>query len=630
MADRKITYTLTLDVDKNNARAAKEFADQIERLQKMQSRAFSENGGSRGGGGARGTSAYARGEAAGAQRLREETREREAMIRLRWREVQEERRALADRVRANVEASRRIRDAAIEASREARKAQAATFSVAHKSGLIDRGGGGGGRNLPAGNELAADFNAWRNANAERERGEARAAAATSRAYKETRQAAGAAAEAVMMYARAAAYAIAADEETAEKLAKVIVKFESFSAVVQGTSKAIEAVKKAQGAIGGMNAAGGGFSAGGLAGRASSAIGGMGAGGAFGFAALGAAVLAGVGVLVQAINDGESKINEAAMRMRRQLSNDPNSAVNLGYLSQQARFGNEIAGAKLAEALAFRDQYNTQQSALHGQDLSNMRVAFETSGHGRSRLEAARMFERNASVYQREFEGRLAQANGSNGLGASGDRIRAMEGMAEAMRARLEGIRQVGDAELEIKRTQSDAARDAINSLKQRKALLEDELRTAREARMSAAELFGSKMPAEQQSILMAARKLKAGGQLSRGEEDILDPFFSDQVSASRRARAHSTAGYNELIDPRFQNAEFKAQARVNNINNKIEVKNDFKIQIDKEISDAVQDINKKLRTVADQLVDITTRLNELSTDEQLRKAQEALRTGTRG
>jgi hypothetical protein len=131
MADRKVTYTLGTAVDPQAKKDAREMADlfrEIERAAKAATKAMGEarsaaarngtGGGfsspASGGGGYRGSgpSTFAQGMAAGTRHLREEAKEREAGIRLRQRELQEEKRILNERVRANVEAGRKIREAA--------------------------------------------------------------------------------------------------------------------------------------------------------------------------------------------------------------------------------------------------------------------------------------------------------------------------------------------------------------------------------------------------------------------------------------------------------------------------------------------------------------------------------------
>ncbi len=502
------------------------------------------------------------------------------------------------------------------------------------------GGDGGGRantgRQAVDRELRDEFNVWKRANDERVRGEQRAASATTKAWRESRSAVVSATEAAMQYARAIAYTVAADEQTAESLVRLIVKFEAFSQVVSGTARALEAVRKAQSAIGTMGAAGGSFGgAGGVLGKASGFIGGLGPNGALGFAALSAAVLAGVAVLVESLNQGQQRVKDAATNFRRTLNGNPNTSVDLRALERQALFGSEESAAKLGEARSFLGRYNAEQDAFHQRAIGGFRTSLEIRGglpgNARQRLADARNFDSAAAGFQGEFEDRLRQAQRSTGLGAVDDQSRALAGIQEALRARLEGIRRVHDAEMDIKRTQADAARDALANLKARRDALMAELQAAREARMSATERFGAASQFEQQQILAAARKAQAGGALNREEENLLEAYDPTGVAASRRKRAAGVPGFSDVIDqPYLRPRELKAQAQVNNINNKIDVKNEFVVKLDKEIEKAVEDVRTKLRSVGDQLVEITSQLNDVQNEQRLNESQRNMRDRTAG
>lgn len=521
-----------------------------------------------------------------------------------------------------------------------RARNSSTPVAARITGGATSGGGGG---TTSGGRGAVDrtfrdeFTAWKRATDERVRGEQHAATATSRAWRESRSAVVAATDAAMQYARAIAYTVAADEETVLALSKVIVRFEAFAAVANGTARALEGVRKAQSAISTMHAAGGSFGAGGggLIGKASNLIGGLGPNGALGFAALSAAVLAGVAVLVESLNQGQQRVKDAASKFRGQLNANPNTSVDLQFLERESRFGNKTASAQLSEAHSFLGQYDAQQDAFHQRAIGGWRVALENRsgmpGDAKQRLADAHDYASAAAGFQSEFEDKHRQAQGSTGLGASGDQQRALEGIHEAIRARLEGVRRVGEAEIEIKRTQADAARENLANLKARRDALMSELQAAKEARMSATERFGAAPEKEQQLILAAARKAQAGGALNRDEENLLEGYNPEGVAASRRNRAVGVPGFTENIDrPYLAPRENAAQTNVTNINNKIDVANNFVVQLDKEISKAVEDVRVKLKSVGEQLTAITSQLSDVRTGNQIQESQRILQRNTSG
>lgn len=294
MADRKVTFTLGTAVDPQAKREAAEMAGLLNSVKKAAEGAtkaieatLSASSRGRGGpgggsgasrgpsGGGRGYSAFNAGMSAGSRVLAEERRERELSLRDMQRAADQEKKILTERVRANIEAERKIRDAARETRAGNYRARAAgTYGSGY----------GRGSSLPSEADFRSHIEDVAKGYEAQERAASRAAATQQRHIRELVSGSKQAAAGVGSIARAFVYLGVSGEENIEKAVRLFAKFEAGMSGIRGVSDVVGGLSKAGRAYGALGS-GAGLAAG---------IGAVGVGGTIGLGAAALATGAGVG------------------------------------------------------------------------------------------------------------------------------------------------------------------------------------------------------------------------------------------------------------------------------------------------------------------------------------------------
>lgn len=507
MADRKVTFTLGTAVDPQAKREAAELAAMLSSIKTAAEGATkavratfdassrgprSAGGGSGGSGGAPGgrrsptaSGGFERGyDRAAMDDLRrqraDERREREGILADRRREVEAEKRILAERVRANVEAGQKIRDAA-------RATRAGNYQ-ARASGTYGAGfgRGGGGSSIPSDGDFKSHIEGVAKAYEAQERAAARAAATQQRNVRELVSGSKQAAAGVGSIARAFVYLGVSGEENIEKALRVLAKFEAGMAGISGVSNVVGGVSKASRAYRGLGA-GAGLAAG---------IGAVGVGGTIG---LGAAALA-VG----------GSIGFGAAR---------------AYLGEH-EFGN------------FTDW--TGATDYQGERNARNRAGVATTANRQVR-QRARTAERY-SDYSTLAGFDIADAEGRGGLGAGSNRARAAVSEARARTASFENRVAAGGMTFEQVTGERSAAKNgevaALNTAlaieERRKQIITQTVEKEKEKTRAVMEgIEASKASlglADAATVRLAesgAGKRARGEKLSREEAGALGQFFGD-------------------------------------------------------------------------------------------------------
>lgn len=275
--ERVILYTQKVVNDPSNAQAARvleqKFRD-IETAAKAATKAIREaneasnrsanaarGGGGRGGssGGGRGYSSFAAGMSEGSRILAAERREREAALRDMQRAAEQEKNILRDRVRANIEASRQIRDAAKTTRANFYRGRAAASAAASSASAAY---GAAGQAAYAAGDGFSDADAKRHvealgrAHAETERAAVRSAQRAAQANRELFSGLKQTAAGVGSVARAFVYLGISGEENLAKAVQMLAKFEAGMAGIQGVSNIAAGGTKAIRAYRGMGAGAG--------------------------------------------------------------------------------------------------------------------------------------------------------------------------------------------------------------------------------------------------------------------------------------------------------------------------------------------------------------------------------------
>ncbi len=507
MADRKVTFTLGTAVDPQAKREAAELAAMLSSIKTAAEGATkavratfdassrgprSAGAGSGGSGGAPGgrrsptaSGGFERGyDRAAMDDLRrqraDERREREGILADRRREVEAEKRILAERVRANVEAGQKIRDAA-------RATKAGNYQ-ARASGTYGAGfgRGGGGSSLPSDGDFKSHIEGVAKAYEAQEKAAARAAATQQRNVRELVSGSKQAAAGVGSIARAFVYLGVSGEENLEKALRVLAKFEAGMAGISGVSNVVGGVSKASRAYRGLGA-GAGLAAG---------IGAVGVGGTIGLGAAALAVGGGIGF--------------GAAR---------------AYLGEH-EFGN------------FTDW--TGATDYQGERNARNRAGVSTTANRQVR-QRARTAERY-SDYSTLAGFDIADAEGRGGLGAGSNRARAAVSEARARTASFENRVAAGGMTFEQVTGERSAAKNgevaALNTAlaieERRKQIITQTVEKEKEKTRAVMEgIEASKASlglADAATVRLAesgAGKRARGEKLSREEAGALGQFFGD-------------------------------------------------------------------------------------------------------
>jgi len=643
---RNVDYVLRVVTDPNNAKTAASFAQHFkdleasargaERAAKAASAAVRTGGGS-GGRVARGSGAGAgSGFAAGYDRAAmqefkraaaEERRERELNIRQAQDIANRERRILAERVRANVEASRRIRDAAREANAASWQRRQAANAPATPQAIDFRG-----HVQQLGRYAAADEAAATKA----ERARAAGLKDIRGAFKDTTQAVG-------LYARALVLANVADEESAQRMISLIARFQAYADIVVGTAKAFEALAKARKAYAAIEAAGGLAGGGGrgllLGGGAAAGAGGIGAavGGAAatgGLIAAGASIVAGTLYLAKVgaemVRNGRTF--QAATREANGMFIDGfKELVGLGDMAKESadawkkRWSNVAATieARGREAGFARDRENVIRGT--GRELAGLAGGFGLTGTAGDLASARAQLALSARNFGND-QAALTRLNNAGNLGPGGLQMRgdAMAAVAGSGRQYIDDMKEVLRLTIQEKQEKIDGERQALAGLRSRKAEAEALLRREKEAKQSAAERFGAMSAAERAQVTAAAQRIQAGQGTQKDEEKLAQLGDFNLIKQRRIDRANAN-GFEQALGFLVNPGIFKAQAQVNNLAAKIDVKNELIIKWEGDIKKIAEEMTKKtietLRNLEPQLVAALD--NKLRQENEQRALREA-------
>ena len=449
MADRKVTFTLGTAVDPQAKREAAELAAMLSSIKTAAEGATkavratfdassrgprSGGAGSGGSGGAPGgrrsptaSGGFERGyDRAAMDDLRrqraDERREREGILADRRREVEAEKRILAERVRANVEAGQKIRDAA-------RATKAGNYQ-ARASGTYGAGfgRGGGGSSLPSDGDFKSHIEGVAKAYEAQEKAAARAAAAARKQNAELQSGFKQTAAGVGSLARSFVYLGVSGEQNIERALRALAKFEAVMAGVKGVADVIGGVQKL--AAGGLGRAVGKSV---ITGAASGAAGGLGKSATTG-AATGAASGA-VGGVVGVV--GKSATTGAATGAAGTSTVGLGATVALGAAALATGAGvgfgigrlaiGEHSFGRMTDAWGVTDWAGEKAAANRG------RVATTANRQVRQRDRTAERY----SDYSTLAGFDIADAEGRGGLGAGSNRARAAVAEARARTASFE-------------------------------------------------------------------------------------------------------------------------------------------------------------------------------------------------
>jgi hypothetical protein len=508
VADRKVTFTLGTAVDPSAKREAAELAALLTSIKsaadgatKSVREALSASsrgrggpgGGSGGSGGAPGgrrsptaSGGFERGyDRAAIDDLRrqrnDERREREGILADRRREAEAEKRILAERVRANVEAGQKIRDAA-------RATKAGNYQ-ARASGTYGAGfgRGGGGSSLPSDGDFKSHIEGVAKAYEAQERAAARAAATQQRNVRELVSGSKQAAAGVGSIARAFVYLGVSGEENIEKALRVLAKFEAGMAGISGVSNVVGGVSKASRAYRGLGA-GAGLAAG------------VGAVGVGGTVALGAAALAtgaGVGFGIGRLAIGEHSFGRMTDAWGVTDWAGEKAAANRGRVAT-------TANRQVRQRARTAERYS-DYSTLAGFDIADAEGRGGLgAGSNRARAAVAEARARTAS-----FENRVATGGGGSFEQITGERSAAKNGEVAALNTALaieERRKQIITQTVEKEKEKTRAVMEGIEASKASLGLAD-----AATVRLAES----------------GAGKRARGEKLSREEAGALGQFFGD-------------------------------------------------------------------------------------------------------
>lgn len=469
MADRKVTFTLGTAVDPTAKREAAELAALLASIKSAADGATKAvrdtlaassrgrggpgggsggsggpNGGRRPGGAAGGVErGYDRAAMDDLRRMRaDERREREGILADRRREAEAEKRILADRVRANVEAGRQIREAARATKAGNYQARAAgTYGAG-----FGRGGSPSGPSIPSDGDFKAHIEGVAKAYEAQERAANRAAAAQQRNIRELVSGSKQAAAGIGNIARAFVYLGVSGEENVEKALRVLAKFEAGMAGIRGASDIAGGLAKAGKAYRGLGA-GAGLAAG------------VGAVGLGATAALGAAALAtgaGVGFGAARLYLGEQEFGNFTDWTGATDYRGERNAAN------RARVGT-TAEKQIARRGRIAQRYSDYDT-LAGFDVADA----EGRGGLGAASNTARASVASARERSRALEARISTGRAGNLEEFSAERVAAKQGELAAMNTALqleERRRSIVKSTVEAEREKTKAVREGLEASK---------------------------------------------------------------------------------------------------------------------------------------------------------------------
>lgn len=586
--DRKVIYTLEIEAGKGNASAAKTAADhfkEVERAAKAAAKAVNEantatSRGGRGGAGGKG------GFAAGYDKASRA----------------EMRAALADERReneANIRATLAKKKAAIKEAADFEK------QMARQVGTLGKQYG------------------------QRERLGKQADMATTKAWKDAGQAVGAATGAMVAYGRAVVLASAADEESAQRMLQKIARFEAFASVLTGTVSLVKAgtsawkayqaaaaaAALAQGA-GGAARAGMGSQIAGIAGRAGKA--GLIAGGIGLAAGAGMVGLSAIGGIAQG-----KGVRESLGKAARDIWEGVTEFLGI---SDRAASAAKEAKERAAQARQYLEDADARFGIREGGEREMLALNRERGmlgpGSDEAKVRAALKGTRN------EISFKESQQSGLGNNVGIGTRQAMADSMVMLRRQELSDVKEIARIELDAKRAKIDGEKEALGTLRSRAQEARRMLQEVRDASKDAATRFGGLSDSEQRATLAAVRKARAGGALTRDEEERLRGNVGGAATTvadeSARRRAMK-AGFGEAYEFGYRPLEQRAQAGINTLNAKVEAKNEVTIKMEADYKRTAEATAKAMQPVFDKLTEAIAEsmelmVRKLESDIELRNA----------
>lgn len=685
--DRKVVYTLVVEAGAGNAKTVADVAAQFKELEKNSKaaqKAINEANAAVGKGGrsgGKGGSFGAGFDKAARDEMRraaaEEKREREAILRDKERDFLREKKINAERIRANVDASRAAREAAKETksgnyqnrqAAEEKKAAEATKAAAAAKKLADKEAAAAAKQAAieerreneanikataaaqkqaakeaaaaqkAAAKEAADFEKQMSRQVgtlgrqygQRERAGKQADALTTKAWKDAGQAVGAATGAMVSYGRAVVLASAADEESAQRMLQKIAKFEAFASVLTGTISLVKAGTSAWKAYQAAAAAAALAQGAGVAGRAGmgAALGGMArSAGKAGLIGGGIALGAGVGMVGLSALGGIASGKGVGASLSKASGDIWEGIKEFLGISDLA----ESAAKKAKRAMENARQSMADADALFGvreggeRELLNLgrERAMMGPGSERDKLRAALKGTRE------EISFKESQISGLGNHVGIGTQQTMADSLVMLRRQELVDVKEIARVEMEAKRAKIDGEKEALGILRNRAQEARRALQDVQNASKDAATRFGGLSDSEQRATLMAARKAASGGSLTREEEERLrnnaGGALATAADESARKRAMK-AGFGEIGNLAFNPLLQKAQAQINTLNAKVEARNEITVKMEADYKRTAEATAKAMQPVFDKLTEALVQQMEL----MVRKLNEevALRAAT--
>lgn len=588
---RNVVYTLDIEAGKANAATAAAAVKHFKEVEKAANAAeaaikSANSAKAKGGGAAGGKDSFSRGMDKAARN--------------------EQRQAAADERReneANIKASVTAQKAAAKDVANAKKAAAKDALTAQKAASKEA--------ADFDREIRKHVNTLGKQAGQRERHGKQADAMSSKAWKDTGQAVGAAAHAVLSYGQAVVLATVADEKSSQRMLEKIAKLAAFASALNGTISLIKAGTSAWKAYQAAAAAGALAQGAGMAGGAARAgMGGLIAGG----------LAAGAGKIGGAIASAASNpLTGVALITAGTISAgySVGMALKAGKSAKQGLMdtGN-LLWEGMTEFLGITDRAGDAAKAWNARMASgreNIQSAGQRMIDDEGKLRERGSLSRELAMLggKTELDRAKAALQHSQGVTTAAERRLDLlpnyasreardsvtETVKQGRRQELDDVREIHRIEMETRREKIEGERTALGVLRERSRTAQQMLQAERDAKKSAAARFGDLSDTDKARTLAAVRTAKAGGQINRDQRDLLRNIggIGQTIADESAAKEAYKKGFDEVAavthDPRI----YGAQARVNTLNTKIETKNDFVIRLEQNADQAANAAYEKLK-----------------------------------
>jgi len=523
-------------------------------------------------------------------------------------------------------------------ARAAQKAVKDASAAVASSGRSGKGGFGAGYDKAAAaesrramvderREREANIRAVIDSQKNLDRATKQSAALTTKAWKDTGQAVGAATGAFVAYGRAVVLASAADEESAQRMLQKIAKFEAFASVLTGTISLVKAGTSAWKAYQAAAAAAALAQGAGMAGRAG--MGGLLAGGlAAGAKTIGGAVgsaasnpLTGVAMLTAGVITAGYSVTRAKQAGKSAMDGLKDTG-NLLYEGMTEFLGiTDRAGdaAKAWEARMASGRENINSAGQRMIDMEGRRREISGLGRELSMLGGKTELDRAKIGLQHSQRG---AANAEQRLellpnyATKEARQAVQETLKNYRQQEIADVREISRIEAETRREKIEGERTALGMLRDRSRTAQQMLQAERDAKKSAAARFGDLSDSDKSRTIAAVRKAKAGGDVNRSERDFLRNMggAGQTIADEAAAREAYKKGFGEVAavthDPRI----YGAQARVNNLSTKIETKNEVIVRMERDAEATANASYEKLKPLFQKLYEFIAKQDQATAD----------------